>query len=111
MKQGRPHVVGLSVVVWTWLLGIPISFLAAPRFGLVGIWAGITAGYGSALLCLLYFFVRSDWDAISQQARSRAEATKLAEREEAMARAEQEGAPKSAEKAMARAEQEGAPKS
>merc|ERR1719499_1574933 len=97
MKQGRPHVVGLSVVVWTWLLGIPVSYFMAPRYGLVGIWTGITAGYGSALLCLLYFFARSDWDTIAQQARSRAEATKLAESKEITKQADSDGAAEPAE--------------
>lgn len=78
MKQGRPHLVGLSVAVCTWVTGIPISFFMAPTYGLLGIWTGMLCGYGMALVTLMYFFLTSDWEAIAQKARTRAEAMKQA---------------------------------
>merc|ERR1740121_1414115 len=73
MKQGRAHLVAMSVPVCTWFLGIPTSYYGAHHYGLFGIYMGATVGYGTAFFVLFYAFVRSDWDSIAEQARQRAE--------------------------------------
>jgi len=73
MKQGRAHLVAMSVPVCTWFLGIPTSYYGAHHFGLFGIYLGGSVGYGTAFVVLLTAFIRSDWDSIAEQARQRAE--------------------------------------
>jgi len=74
MKQGRAHLVAMSVPVCTWFLGIPTSYYGAHHFGLFGIYMGASVGYGTAFFVLFIAFIRSDWETIAEQARQRAEA-------------------------------------
>merc|ERR1719330_2107209 len=73
MKQGRAHLVAMSVPVCTWFLGIPTSYYGAHHFGLFGIYMGASVGYGTAFFVLMIAFIRSDWETIAARARERAE--------------------------------------
>jgi len=78
MKQGRPGVVGATVPLFTWGIGLPVSYNLAPTYGVLGISIGMGLGYGLAMLTLCVILYRSDWPRLANLARERAEAFKSA---------------------------------
>jgi len=78
MKQGRPHIVGAVVPVFTWFIGLPLSYNLAPTHGVLGIAVGMFVGYTLAFISLFIVFLHSDWEHLAKVAQDRAEAFKSA---------------------------------
>lgn len=74
--QGRPHLAAIVTPVTCWAVGFPISYFSSKTRGLLGIFDGLDAGYGLALISLLIPYFMSDWPRLAAKAQKRAEKRK-----------------------------------
>ncbi|CAE7655379.1 DTX36 [Symbiodinium sp. CCMP2592] len=72
-KQGRAKVPSAILPVCCWILGFPCSYFLSRSEGVTGICEGLMIGYALATLCLFFFFFRSNWEKLTQEASERAE--------------------------------------
>jgi len=74
VKQGRVLIVMMTVAPLLWLVGIPLSLLLAPHYGVQGIQFSNTFAYGAAHILCTWHVMRSDWPLLAQQACERNQA-------------------------------------
>ena len=78
--QGRPAPVAVAFLVGAWFVAVPLAYALAfvravevtPR--LLGLWAGLTAGYGVVTAIAGWAAWKTDWPRMARLARERAEA-------------------------------------
>jgi MATE family multidrug resistance protein len=78
--QGRPAPVAVAFLVGAWFVAVPLAYALAfvravevtPR--LLGLWAGLTAGYAVVTAIAGWAAWKTDWPRMAQLARERAEA-------------------------------------
>jgi len=72
-KQGRPQLVMVTMFPLVWMIGVPISIVFARTWGLPGIFLGPSIAYSASHAILLMYVLKSDWEALAEQAGVRAE--------------------------------------
>lgn len=73
MKQGRPHIAGLTMPLCTWLLGLSAAYVFSIRWRIQGIFWGQFMGYALAQIVLGLTVWHSDWGTLSSRAVANAE--------------------------------------
>lgn len=73
--QGRPEKALIAMAVGVWVFGVPLAYLFAFTLdiGFIGVWGGSVVGYIVVTIVLLFQLWRTDWQAVCDVARERAE--------------------------------------
>mmetsp|Transcript_104690 Transcript_104690/g.249270 ORF Transcript_104690/g.249270 Transcript_104690/m.249270 type:complete len:257 (+) Transcript_104690:706-1476(+) len=71
--EGRAKVPSAILPVCCWILGFPCSYFLSRSEGVTGICEGLMIGYALATICLFFFFFRSNWEKLTQEASERSE--------------------------------------
>ncbi len=73
--QGRPMIVAVAFLLGAWGLAVPLSYVFGftVKMGLLGLWYGLSIGYGVVTLISTIAVYRSDWPKLAETARERAE--------------------------------------